>query len=108
MTGDQERKSVVLETWMTMDPQEERLAHLKTIPEETGSLAPSGNPPERLAHLQAISKEAVSSLAPAGNPADRLHHLQAISKEAETSSCTLVTKEGERTEVGPTFMAHLI
>ena len=87
MTGDQERKSVVLETWMTMDPQEER--------------------------LQAISMEAVSSLAPAGNPPERLAqwpvaHLQAISKEAATSSCTLVTKEGERTEVEPTFMADLI
>ena len=72
---------------MKMDPQEERLSHLKTIPEEAGSLAPAGNLPERLAHLQAISKE------------------------AGTSSCTLVTKEGERTEVTevkPTFMADFV
>ena len=87
MTGDQERKSVVLETWMTMDPQEERLQAISK--EGALSLAPAGNPAKRPLPLQAISKEAVS---PAGNPAERLAHLQAISKEASTSSCTLVTK----------------
>ena len=81
LTRDLERESVVLEIWMTMEPQKERL---QAIPNEVGSLAPAGNPPERLRHLQAISKE------------------------ASTSSCTLVTKEGERTEVGPTFVADLI
>ena len=62
---------------MTMDTQEERLHHLKAIPKKAGSLSPAGNPPERLRHLQAISKEA--------------------------ATCTLVTREGERTEVEPTF-----
>ena len=81
--NDQERESVVFEIWMTMDPQEERLYHLQAIPKEAASLAPAGNPPEMLRYLQAISKEA-------------------------TSSCTLVTKEGERTEVEPTFLADLI
>ena len=61
---------------------------------------------ERLAQVQAIPKEEVP-LASAGNPHERLRHLQAISKEA-TFSCTLVTKEGERTEVEADFTAVLI
>ena len=68
---------------MTMESKEERLAHVQAIPKEEVPLALAGNPPERLRHLQAISKEA-------------------------TSSCTLVTKEGKRTEVEADFMAVLI